>query len=116
MTTLRRDFVRLVLDREASISSIKKFKKKERKERLRRGRPSVSNFLLPTIARTALVQTQYRCTFGLGLMGRLKARKKVRPRHDTVRNILVLGWHGPNILGWVWAEVVARGRARARLV
>jgi hypothetical protein len=37
----------------------------------------------------------YRCTFGTGLMGRPEARKKTRPRHDTARNNLVSGWHGP---------------------
>jgi hypothetical protein len=48
------------------------------------------------------------CTFGLGLIGRPEARKKTRPKHGTTQNILVPGR--------VWAEVVAHGRARARLV
>jgi hypothetical protein len=36
---------------------------------------------------------KYRCTFGLGLMGRPEAR----PRHDTARNILVPGRHGAGL-------------------
>jgi hypothetical protein len=37
MTTLRRDFVRLVLDREASISSIRKLKKKGKERKTEAG-------------------------------------------------------------------------------
>jgi hypothetical protein len=39
----------------------------------------------------------YRCTFGPGMVGRAKARKKstAQARHGTARNNLVSGRHGP---------------------
>jgi hypothetical protein len=58
----------------------------------------------------------YRCTFGPGLMGRPEARKKstAQARHGT--KYFSAGPARPDILGRVWAEVAAHGRARAQSV
>jgi hypothetical protein len=99
--------------------------------------------LLPETKVCLLTTCSYRCTFGLGLMGRPKARKKARPRYNTARPIY-RAWFGPrsrpmgvevyiwvglnglarstkkspaqarhDALGRAWADAEAHGRARA---
>jgi hypothetical protein len=61
-----------------------------------------------------MIRANYRCTFGLGLMGRPEARKKstAQARHDP--KYFSVGPARLDISARVWAEVAAHGRARAR--